>query len=86
LLAFTPCVLPMVPILANILVGQQTASIQKNDRLCSQAFYVLSVALCYAVAGLAAGLLGSHLSTSLQQPIFLVSLSFFIAAICLKPI
>lgn len=72
LLAFTPCVLPMVPILANILVGEKPLSSRRSMLLAS--LYVLSVALCYSVAGVVAGLMGNQLQTTLQQPIFLASL------------
>jgi len=83
LLAFTPCVLPMVPILANILVGQEQPLSRKRSFVLS-GVYVFSVALCYAVAGLTAGLLGSHLSTTLQQPLFLIALSFLILLFALS--
>lgn len=83
LLAFTPCVLPMVPILANILVGQQQPLSRKRSFTLS-GLYVLSMAACYALAGLAAGLLGSHLSTTLQQPLILVSLSFLLLLFALS--
>lgn len=76
LLAFTPCVLPMVPILANIIVGQKAPTKKRSIFLAS--LYVLSVACCYAFAGLAAGLLGSQLQASLQQPHFLMTLGFLI--------
>lgn len=77
LLAFTPCVLPMVPILANILVGQSQPLSRKRSFTLS-ALYIISMASCYALAGVAAGLLGSHLSTTLQQPLVLISLSFLL--------
>lgn len=77
LLAFTPCVLPMVPILANILVGQNQPLSRKRS-LTLSALYIFSMAACYALAGVAAGLLGSHLSTTLQQPLVLIGLSFLL--------
>lgn len=77
LLSFTPCVLPMVPILANILVGQNQPLSRKRS-LTLSAIYIFSMASCYALAGVAAGLLGSHLSTTLQQPLILISLSFLL--------
>lgn len=83
LLAFTPCVLPMVPILANILVGQKQPLSKKRSFLLS-ASYVLSVAICYSLAGIAAGLLGNHLSTTLQQPVFLITLSIFLVIFALS--
>ena len=73
LLSFTPCVLPMIPILSSIIVGSQ-AKQSKPSKL--HAFglsvaYVLGMALSYTLAGVAAGLSGSLLSQSLQSPLVL---------------
>lgn len=77
MLAFTPCVLPMVPIMANILVGaSQPLSSRRAFFLAS--LYVLSVAVCYAGAGVVAGLLGNHLQVTLQQPPFLIGFSLLL--------
>ncbi len=70
LLSFTPCVLPMIPILSSIIVGSQA----KQSKPCKlHAFglsvaYVLGMALSYTLAGVAAGLSGSLISQSLQSP------------------
>ncbi|MEJ2385271.1 MAG: protein-disulfide reductase DsbD [Xanthomonadales bacterium] len=67
LLAFTPCVLPMVPILSGIIIGQ-------GDRLTTmRAFwlslvYVLAMAVTYTVAGVLAGLFGQNLQAAFQNP------------------
>ncbi len=67
LLAFTPCVFPMVPILSGIIVGQ-------GERLTTlRAFwlsllYVLSMAVTYTVAGVLAGLFGENLQAAFQNP------------------
>ena len=67
LLAFTPCVFPMVPILSGIIVGQ-------GDRLKTmRAFwlslvYVLAMAVTYTVAGVLAGLFGQNLQAVFQNP------------------
>jgi thiol:disulfide interchange protein DsbD len=67
LLAFTPCVLPMVPILSGIIVGFG------NDISTRKAFtlslsYVLGMAIAYALAGVVIALAGSNLQLALQQP------------------
>ena len=67
LLSFTPCVLPMVPILSGVIVGTGRA-ITKTRGFLLAAVYVLGMALTYAVAGVAAGLSGSMLSVALQSP------------------
>ncbi len=71
LLAFTPCVFPMIPILSGIIVGQG------NDLNTRQAFllalaYVLAMALTYAVIGVIAGLFGANLSAAFQAPWVLI--------------
>jgi len=83
LLALTPCMLPMVPILSGIIAGQmggQGAGVQgsggqgaltRADR--RRAFtlslaYVLAMAVTYALAGIAAGMSGVLLSSLLQDP------------------
>ncbi|WP_419420378.1 protein-disulfide reductase DsbD [Legionella sp. D16C41] len=66
LLAFTPCVLPMVPILSGIIVGQRSLSSRKALQL--SAAYVLGMAITYALAGMLAAYLGSTVQTLMQQP------------------
>jgi thiol:disulfide interchange protein DsbD len=72
LLAFTPCVFPMVPILSGIIVGQ-------GDRLTTlRAFwlsiiYVLAMAVTYTVAGVLAGLFGQNLQAVFQNPWIIVA-------------
>ena len=72
LLTFTPCVLPMVPILTSIIVGQGTE--QGNGAAATRrAFmlslvYVLAMALTYTVAGVLAGLFGANLAAAFQDP------------------
>jgi thiol:disulfide interchange protein DsbD len=69
LLALTPCVLPMVPILSAILVGDRAASRRPRLRgLGLAALYVLGMSLVYTIAGVAAGLSGEGLAAALQTP------------------
>ena len=69
LLSLTPCVLPMIPILSSIIVGQQAnQSIRKWQAFGLSVAYVLGMALSYTLAGIAAGLSGNLLSQSLQNP------------------
>lgn len=63
LLAFTPCVLPMVPILSGIIIQQER---DKSFRLSLS--YVLGMAVMYALAGMGAALVGASLQSSLQNP------------------
>jgi len=74
LLAFTPCIFPMIPILSSIIVGQ-------GDRITTRkAFtlslvYVLAMALTYTVAGVIAGLFGANLQAAFQNPWIIGSFS-----------
>jgi len=67
LLSFTPCVLPMIPILSGIIVGHGQHLTRMHGFLLSVA-YVLGMAITYALAGIAAGLSGALLSVALQNP------------------
>jgi len=71
LLALTPCVLPMVPILSGIIAGQGSSGGGAGDRRRAFALslaYVLAMAVTYALAGVAAGLSGVLLSSLMQDP------------------
>ena len=67
LLALTPCVFPMIPILSSILVPHGEHLTHARGFALSLA-YVLGMAITYALAGVAAGLLGTMLSAALQNP------------------
>ena len=67
LLAFTPCIFPMIPILSGIIVGQgQSVSTRKAFLLSLS--YVTASALTYTVFGILAALFGSNLQTTFQEP------------------
>ena len=65
LLAFTPCTLPMIPIVSSLVVGGQPTP---RRALALSAAYVLPMALTYAALGVAAGLAGANLQAALQDP------------------
>jgi thiol:disulfide interchange protein DsbD len=73
LLSFTPCVLPMVPILSAILIGQKKISALRS--LALSLVFVLSMSVTYAAAGVAAGYLGTTVQTTLQSPWIIISFS-----------
>ncbi|RBP53641.1 protein-disulfide reductase DsbD [Arenicella xantha] len=65
-LSFTPCVLPMIPILLGVIAGQQNPSRLRAGWL---AFcYVMGTVAVYAVAGWLAGLSGTQLQAYFQNP------------------
>ena len=67
LLSFTPCVLPMLPILSSIIVGQQGGS-SRGRSFALAASYSLGMAVVYTALGIAAGLVGEGLAATLQKP------------------
>ena len=83
LLAFTPCVLPMVPILTGIIAGRGNVSQKKSLTL--SIVYVLSMSLTYAVAGIIVATSGTNIQASLQSPyvISFLSFLFFIFALAM---
>ncbi len=80
-LAFTPCVLPMVPILSSIIVGQ-SEQITRGRAFSLSLAYVLGMAFTYAAVGTLVGLFGAslNLQAALQSPPVLV---FFAAVFVL---
>jgi len=67
LLAFTPCMFPMIPILSSIIVGQG-AGLSTRRAFSLSFMYVLAMALAYTVAGVLAGLFGNNLQAVFQNP------------------
>lgn len=66
-LSFTPCVLPMVPILSSIIVGDGATGNRSRGFVLSLS-YSLGMAIVYTGLGIAAGLIGQGLSAALQNP------------------
>ena len=83
LLAFTPCVLPMIPILASIIIGQKRSSTRRAFML--SATYVLSAAAAFAAAGAITALAGNSVQTFLQNPLvsIFMALLFILLALSL---
>jgi thiol:disulfide interchange protein DsbD len=65
-LTFTPCVLPMIPILSGIIAGEGT-NIGKKDALILSVAYVLGMSVTYTAAGIAAAYMGSLLAAFFQN-------------------
>jgi thioredoxin:protein disulfide reductase len=79
LLSFTPCVLPMVPIVAGIIAGEGTGVTRSRAFLLSLA-YVLGMAATYTAAGVAFAAAGQQAQTLFQQPwIILLFAALFVA-------
>jgi thiol:disulfide interchange protein DsbD len=82
LLSFTPCVLPMVPILSSIIVGEGNATRGKGFILALA--YSLGMALVYTSLGVAAGLAGEGLAGALQKPWVLLTFGALLVALALS--
>ena len=82
-LAFTPCVLPMVPILASIIVGEG-AGIKRSRGFILALSYSLGMAIVYTALGVAAGLIGEGLAASLQNPWVLGVIGILMVAMSLS--
>jgi thioredoxin:protein disulfide reductase len=83
LLAFTPCVLPMVPILSSIIVGQG-APVSRLRGFTMALAYSLGMALVYTAFGVVAGLLGEGLAAALQNPWVLGAFALMLATLSLS--
>lgn len=70
-LAFTPCVLPMLPILSGLIAGAGAITPQRATWL--SAVYVLATALVFTLVGVIAGLAGQNLAAILQKPLVLAA-------------
>ncbi|HUO44048.1 MAG TPA: protein-disulfide reductase DsbD [Burkholderiales bacterium] len=83
LLAFTPCMFPLIPILSGILVPHGQHLTHLRGFLLSLV-YVFGMAITYALAGVAAGLLGHQLAATLQSPWVLGGFALIFVALALS--
>ena len=67
LLAFTPCVFPMIPILSSLIIGQGEKITAYRGFVLSLV-YVLAMAITYTIAGVFAGMFGENLQAAFQNP------------------
>ena len=74
LLAFTPCVFPMIPILSSIIAGRG-ASLTQGHAFTLSLVYVLAMALTYTVVGVIAASLGQNIQIWFQNPWVLITFS-----------
>jgi len=83
LLTFTPCVLPMIPILSGIIAGEG-AELNKLRALALSLSYVLGMAIAYAAAGIAAAFSGSLIAAALQSAWVLGSFALVFVVLALS--
>ncbi len=79
LLALTPCVLPMIPILSGIIIGKKDITHKKAFLL--SVVFVLASSVTYSVAGVLAGYFGENLQVLFQNPWALISFSLIFIAL-----
>lgn len=84
LLSLTPCVLPMVPILSSIIVGQSGGAVSRRRGFTLALSYSLGMALVYTSLGVVAGLLGEGLAAALQNPWVLGTFALLLATLSLS--
>jgi thioredoxin:protein disulfide reductase len=82
LLAFTPCVLPMVPILSGIIIGQGD-KVSSRRSFALSLVYVLGMSFTYTIAGALFAAAGKQVQAALQQPAIIVpfALLFVVLAV-----
>jgi len=81
-LAFTPCVLPMLPILSSVIFGTQGGqAVSKRRASVLAASYVLGMALVYAMAGVLMAALGGSVQRALQSPFALATFALLLLAL-----
>jgi thiol:disulfide interchange protein DsbD len=83
LLAMTPCVFPMIPIISGLIVSQGKGLTTKKAFALS-VVYVLAMAVAYTIAGVLAGLFGANLQAALQMPWVIYSFSLVFVALALS--
>jgi thiol:disulfide interchange protein DsbD len=69
LLAFTPCVLPLVPILSGIIAGHNRSHLTAYKAFMLSLSYVIGMALAYMILGMIVALLGSRVQSFMQNPL-----------------
>jgi thiol:disulfide interchange protein DsbD len=85
LLALTPCVFPMIPILSSIIISQSSGT----KPSLSKAFfislvYVLAMSMTYAIVGIIAGLAGFDMQAAMQNPFILIIFTLLFIALAMS--
>lgn len=82
LLSFTPCVLPMIPILSAVIVGQ-SGKVTRLRGFALAVAYVAGMSVVYTILGVLAGLTGAGLAAWLQTPWVLSIFAFLLVVLAL---
>jgi len=85
LLAMTPCIFPMIPILSSIIVSQSSDGKPSASRgFFISLIYVLSMAVTYTAVGVISGLLGADIQSAMQNPWVLITFALMFFALALS--
>ena len=82
LLAMTPCILPMIPILSSIILRQagREGGVSRSTSMLISAVYVVSMSFTYALIGVVAGVLGFDIQAHMNNPWVIIPMaSLFVA-------
>ncbi|WP_342316111.1 protein-disulfide reductase DsbD [Lysobacter sp. FW306-1B-D06B] len=82
-LSFTPCVLPMIPILSGLIAGQGP-NLGARRAFSLSFVYVLANALVFTAAGIVAGLVGANLQVAFQTPWVIVAFAALFVVLALS--
>ena len=74
LLAFTPCVLPMLPVMTQVVIGKENTS--KKKMFCLALSYVMGMSLSYGLVGAVLAKIGKNSFVALQTPTAMVIMAF----------
>ncbi|MCF6330749.1 MAG: protein-disulfide reductase DsbD [Sulfurimonas sp.] len=83
LLALTPCVFPMIPIISGVIVSQGKGLTTKKAFALS-VVYVLAMSIAYTIAGVLAGLFGANIQAALQNPYIIYSFAGVFVALAMS--
>lgn len=83
LLAFTPCVLPMIPILTGLIAGSGRR-LSTRHAFSLSLVYVLATCLVFTLAGVAAGLIGANIAAAMQKPWILIAFALLFVLLALS--
>lgn len=87
LLALTPCIFPMIPILSSIIVSQSgdgKEQMSAGRGLFLSLIYVLAMSVAYTLAGVLAGVFGANIQTAMQNPWVISVFAFVFVALALS--
>jgi len=86
-LSFTPCVLPMIPILSSVITGKNKFNNQHvihHNAFLLSITYVISMSLVYAIAGILVATAGYNLQAYLQNPIVIIVITILFILLALS--